>query len=249
MRAAAAGDVAAGVWAAAEPGLRRLSGRRTPTSACSGAPLSRRHGASRAPPSTSRTAPRPESRCRNRGPGWRSGIAAAQLEGAALWPAKAAVDRFHPDRRAARGHRCSGIGRIFWQEVAAHAIFGGVLGALLRAEHRAAGRGRARRDEHGVDGVDDSVRRLQVGDDHARAAVEDELAALERKRDLLALDRFHRRLLLRRGDGCPARHLLRKHVVREHLLQQRLVGGDRGVRRRRGLLQLPRRRRSSVRTR
>ena len=59
---------------------------------------------------------------------------------AALWPGMAIVDRFLPDRRSGAWPPLLRNGRIFRQEVAAHAIFGGVLGALLRAEHRAAGR-------------------------------------------------------------------------------------------------------------
>jgi hypothetical protein len=43
LRAAAAGVVAAGVWAAAEPGLRRLFGTPYTDVRLLGAPLSRRH--------------------------------------------------------------------------------------------------------------------------------------------------------------------------------------------------------------
>ena len=43
MRAAAAGVVAAGVWAAAEPGLRRLFGTPYSDVRLLGAPISRRH--------------------------------------------------------------------------------------------------------------------------------------------------------------------------------------------------------------
>jgi len=66
--------------------------------------------------------------------GWKSGIAAAQLEGTAAWPAMALVDRFHPDRRGGAWPPLLRNRRVFWQEVAAHAIFGGVLGLLLRDE-------------------------------------------------------------------------------------------------------------------
>ena len=64
--------------------------------------------------------------------GWRSGVVAAQLEGAALWPGMAVVDRFHPDRRSGDWPPLLRNPRVFAQEVAAHAIFGGVLGLLLR---------------------------------------------------------------------------------------------------------------------
>lgn len=141
LRAAAAGVVAAGVWAAAEPGLRRLFGTPYTDVRLLGAPLSRRHwrlagtavhlaNGAAAGVALQRLGVR----------GWWSGITAAQLEGAALWPAMAAVDRFHPDRRSGAWPPLLRNGRVFWQEVAAHAIFGGVLGGLLRAEHRAAKR-------------------------------------------------------------------------------------------------------------
>ena len=64
--------------------------------------------------------------------GWKSGIAVAQLEGAALWPAMAVVDRFHPDRRSGAWPPLLRNPRVFGQEVAAHAIFGAVVGAALR---------------------------------------------------------------------------------------------------------------------
>ncbi len=134
-RAAAAGLVAAGVWAAAEPGLRRLFGTPYTDVRLLGAPLSRRHwrlagtavhlaNGAAAGVALQRLGVR----------GWRSGIAAAQLEGAALWPAMAVVDGFHPDRTSGAWPPLLGNRRVFAQEVAAHALFGGVLGLLLRDE-------------------------------------------------------------------------------------------------------------------
>jgi hypothetical protein len=135
-RAAAAGAVAAGVWAAAEPGLRRLC--RTPYTDVRllGAPLSRRHW--RLAGTAVHVANGAAAGVAFRRLGvrsWKRGVAVAQLEGAALWPAMAAVDRFHPDRRSGAWPPLLRNRRVFVQEVAAHAIFGGVLGALLRAEH------------------------------------------------------------------------------------------------------------------
>ena len=68
-----------------------------------------------------------------RGP-WQ-GILAAQLESAALWPAMAVVDRVHPDRRSGAWPPLLRNGRVFAYEVATHALFGLVLGSLLRDEH------------------------------------------------------------------------------------------------------------------
>jgi hypothetical protein len=64
--------------------------------------------------------------------GWRAGVAAAQLENAALWPGMIVVDRLHPDRRSGDWPPLLRNPRVFGQEVAAHAIFGAVLGALVR---------------------------------------------------------------------------------------------------------------------
>jgi hypothetical protein len=136
LRAAAAGAAAAAVWAAAEPGLRRLFGTPYTDVRLLGAPLSRRRWRAAgtavhlANGAAAGVAFRRLGVC-----GWKSGIAVAQLEGAALWPAMAAVDRFHPDRRSGSWPPLLRNPRVFGQEVAAHAIFGGVLGALLRAEH------------------------------------------------------------------------------------------------------------------
>jgi len=45
----------------------------------------------------------------------------------------AVVDRFHPDRRSGHWPRLLGNPRVFGQEVALHALFGAVLGALAPA--------------------------------------------------------------------------------------------------------------------
>ena len=65
-----------------------------------------------------------------RGPA--QGLAAAQAENLALWPGMAAVDRLHPDRRSGEWPPLLRNGRVFAYEVATHAVFGLVLGALLR---------------------------------------------------------------------------------------------------------------------
>ena len=66
------------------------------------------------------------------GRGWRQGVVAAKLENAALWPGMAAIDRIHPDRRSGAWPRLLKNPRVFVYESAVHALFGAVLGALLR---------------------------------------------------------------------------------------------------------------------
>jgi len=66
--------------------------------------------------------------------GWKAGIAAAQLENAALWPGMVVVDRLHPDPRSGAWPPLLLNRRIFGQEVAVHALFGAVLGALAPRE-------------------------------------------------------------------------------------------------------------------
>ena len=71
--------------------------------------------------------------------GWKQGVAAALVENAVLWPGMAVVDRIHPDRRSGAWPPLLGNGRVFVQEIAVHALFGAVLGALLRDEPRRRG--------------------------------------------------------------------------------------------------------------
>jgi hypothetical protein len=126
---------AAAIWAAAEPALQRLF--RTPYSDVRllGAPLSRRHwwlvGAT-LHLINGAAAGVAFRRLGLRGP--KAAIVATQLESAALWPSMAVVDRFHPDRRSGAWPPLLLNPRVFGQEVAAHAIFGAVLGAFLRDE-------------------------------------------------------------------------------------------------------------------
>ena len=66
------------------------------------------------------------------GRGWRQGLAAAQVENLALWPAMALVDRIHPDRRRGAWPPLVTNRRVFAYEAGVHAVFGVVLGVLLR---------------------------------------------------------------------------------------------------------------------
>jgi hypothetical protein len=133
LRAALAGVTAAAAWAAAEPTLGHLFQTAYSDVRLLGVLVSRRrwrvagtivhlgNGAA-AGVAFRRLGLR----------GWRAGVAAAQIEGAALWPGMLLVDRYHPDRREGSWPPLAANPRVFAQEVAAHALFGAVLGALLR---------------------------------------------------------------------------------------------------------------------
>ncbi len=60
------------------------------------------------------------------------GVLAAQAENVALWPLMALAERVHPDCRSGVWPPLSRSGRIFAYEAAGHALFGAVLGRLLR---------------------------------------------------------------------------------------------------------------------
>lgn len=62
--------------------------------------------------------------------GWKQGLAAAQVENAALWPGMALIDRLHPDRRSGAWPPLLSSRDVFVYETAAHAVFGVVLGLL-----------------------------------------------------------------------------------------------------------------------
>jgi hypothetical protein len=132
-RAALAGVTAAATWAAAEPTLGRLCRTSYSDVRVLGRVVSRRrwrvagtilHLANGAAAGVA---------FRRLGfRGWRAGVVAAEIESAALWPAMLLVDRYHPDRRDGTWPPLAGNPRVFAQEVAAHALFGAVLGGLLR---------------------------------------------------------------------------------------------------------------------
>jgi hypothetical protein len=64
-----------------------------------------------------------------RGP--RAGLVWASAEGLIAWPAMAALDRVHPDRRSGHWPRLVTDGRVFAQEGLMHALFGLLLGLLV----------------------------------------------------------------------------------------------------------------------
>ena len=133
LRAALAGMTAAATWAAAEPVLRRLFGTPYTDVRLIGAPISQRHWRLAGTALHLANGAAAGVAFRRLGlRGWKAGIVAAQIESAALWPGMVVVDRFHPDRRSGAWPPLLLNAGVFGQEVAAHAIFGAVLGALLR---------------------------------------------------------------------------------------------------------------------
>ena len=135
-----AGAVAAAVWALAEPGARRLfriqySDVRLLGAAVTSGPhwkgagwgLHLFNGAAFGAVFT-----------RLGGHGVVRGVAAAQVENLVLWaPGMVVVDRLHPDRRSGQWPPLLRNRRVFAYEVAVHALFGVVLGALTgRAPRR-----------------------------------------------------------------------------------------------------------------
>ena len=133
-RGAAAGTVAAAVWAAAEPLAGRLLG--TPYSDVrllgrlvtrgrfwrpAGLALHLANGAAFGAAFE-----------RLGGRGWKQGVLAAQVENVGLWPGMALVDRIHPDRKRGTWAPLLRSGRVFAYEALVHALYGAVLGALVR---------------------------------------------------------------------------------------------------------------------
>jgi hypothetical protein len=135
LRAALAGATAAAAWAAAEPALQRIFGTPYSDVRLLGAPLSRRRWRLAGTAIHLANGAAAGVAFRRLGlRGWKAGVAAAQLESAALWPGMAVVDRLHPDRRSGAWPPLLLNPRVFGQEAAAHALFGAVLGALVREE-------------------------------------------------------------------------------------------------------------------
>jgi hypothetical protein len=132
-RAAAAGAFAAAVWAAAEPAARRAFGTPYSDVRLLGAPLSQPHWRAVGTAVHVANGAAAGVLCRRLGVrGRRAGALAAVAENTLVWPAMALVDRFHPDRRSGAWPPLLRNGRVFAQATAVHALFGGILGGLLR---------------------------------------------------------------------------------------------------------------------
>jgi hypothetical protein len=130
MRGMLAGVVAAGVWAAAEPTLGRAFGtpysdRRLLAGLLGTGPA----GGLAAHLANGAVFGALFQRAGFRGP--LLGVLAAQAENLALWPTMAVVDRVHPERRSGAWPPLLRNRDVFTYEVAAHALFGIVLGSLL----------------------------------------------------------------------------------------------------------------------
>ena len=133
MRAVLAGVTAAAAWAAAEPVLGRLFRTTYSDVRLLGVVVSRRRWRLAGTVIHLGNGAAAGMAFRRLGlHGWRAGVAAAQVESAALWPGMLLVDRYHPDRRDGTWPPLAANPRVFAQEVAAHALFGAILGGLLR---------------------------------------------------------------------------------------------------------------------
>lgn len=135
MRGALAGAAAAAVWAAAEPGVARLVGAPAGYSDVRllGALLTgdgKRWRSAGLAAHLANGALFGAAFARVSARGWRQGLVAAQVENVVLWPCMALLDRIHPDRRNGAWPRLAGNPRVFAYEVAVHALFGVILGAL-----------------------------------------------------------------------------------------------------------------------
>lgn len=133
-RGAVAGAVAAAAWAASEPLLKRVFG--TPYSDVR--LLGRTATRSRAWPAAGLAIHLANGAAFGAAfekagfAGVGAGVTAAEVENLVLWPAMAVVDRLHPDRRDGTWPPLLANRRVAAQEVAGHAVFGAVLGALTR---------------------------------------------------------------------------------------------------------------------
>ena len=134
MRGAAAGAIAAAAWAAGEPVLGRLV--RTPYSDVR--LLGRLVTQKRAWPMAGAALHLVNGAAFGTAfelaglRGVKAGITAAQAENLAFWPAFAMLDRVHPDRRDGSWPPLLRNRRIALYEVIVHALFGSILGALVR---------------------------------------------------------------------------------------------------------------------
>jgi hypothetical protein len=136
LRGALAGAVAAAAWASAEPALGRRF--RTPHS-----DLRLLGGLAGRGPLASLGIHLANGALfgavfeRLGGRGVIQGVVAAEVENLAFWPLMAVVDRIHPDRRSGAWPPLFSNRRVFAYEATVHALFGVVLGALVRSPDRA----------------------------------------------------------------------------------------------------------------
>ena len=135
LRAALAGAVAAGCWAAAEPMLGRATGGYHRQARLIGG-LVAPEGSWRAVGLVIHIANGAAFGVtfdRLGGHGVGRGVLAAEAENALLWPLVAVLDRLHPDVRSGAWPPLVRNPNAAAQEVLGHAVFGAVLGGLLPA--------------------------------------------------------------------------------------------------------------------
>jgi hypothetical protein len=133
-RGATAGAVAAAAWTAAEPLAARIFGTRYTDTRLLGRMVSERRWAlaGAAVHVANGAGFGAAFGLAGRG-GIRDGLAWTGAETLATWPGMALMDRIHPDRRSGHWPRPLVTDRrVFAQEVAMHALFGLVLGAMTR---------------------------------------------------------------------------------------------------------------------
>lgn len=133
LRAALAGAVAAGCWAAAEPLLGRATGGYHRQARLIGG-LVVPDGSWRAVGLAVHLANGAAFGIgfdRLGGYGVARGVLAAEAENALLWPLVAVLDRIHPDVRSGAWPPLLRNRHAIAQEVLGHAVFGAVLGGLL----------------------------------------------------------------------------------------------------------------------
>jgi hypothetical protein len=134
LRGAAAGVVAAGAWVVTDPIIRRVTGVPYGEVRLVGRLLTPEDGRWQVTGLVAHLfngALFGATFAALGGRGVRRAVVAAQLENAALWPAFTVVDRRHPDRRNGTWPPLVTDPRIIGHEVAGHAVFGVVLGALM----------------------------------------------------------------------------------------------------------------------
>lgn len=133
-RGAAAGAVAALAWAAAEPAAARALGTAYTDVRLLGRLVTRGRGwpAAGVAVHAANGAAFGAAFALAGARGPRAGLAWAAAEAVATWPGMALMDRIHPDRREGRWPRLVTDRRVMAQEAAMHALFGLVLGLLVR---------------------------------------------------------------------------------------------------------------------
>ncbi len=138
VEGAAAGAVAAGVWAATEPAVARAFGTRFGDVPLLGRFFGVRRGwrvfgtlAHVGNGAFAGAALGAAGQC-----GLRRTLAWVAVETVATWPLMGVADVVHPDRRSGRWPRLLTDRRVFAQEVVMHGIFALVLGALTSSRRR-----------------------------------------------------------------------------------------------------------------